>query len=208
MSEALLVEFFVEDDAHQQLLVPLVQRVAREEDVELRCQVRNARGGHGRAMDSFERYQILREKGVGGSEVPALLVVAIDGNCSSFTETSRNIQRATREPFVHMLVTACPDPHIERWYLADPKSFQAVVGIQPRVSSQKCARGHYKQMLTTAIAGAGHPLTLGGVEFGRELADHMDFFRAGKNDSSLKAFVGDLRRGLRRASRTTTGGVS
>ena len=33
----------------------------------------------------------------------------------------------------------------------------------------------------------------------RELADAMDLFRAGKNDSSLKAFVEELRDGLRRA---------
>ena len=200
MSELLLVELFLEDNAHQQLLVPLAQRVAREEEIELRCRVRNARGGHAGAMGSFKRYQILREKGVGGREVADLLVVAIDGNCSSFTETRKNIRRATHDSFGHMLVTACPDPHIERWYLADPQSFQDVVGTQPSVGPRKCVRNHYKQMLATAVASGGHPPTLGGVEFGRELADAMDLFRAGKNDSSLKAFVEDLREGLRRAS--------
>lgn len=158
------------------------------------------------AMRSFESYQILRAKGVVGSEVPALLVVAIDGNCSLFEKTSRDIRRVTREPFMHMLVTACPDPHIERWYLADPQSFQTVVGTHPGGSRRKCDRDHYKQLLATAVAAAGHPATLGGVEFGRELADEMDLFRAGKNDSSLKAFVRDLREGLRRASRITRGG--
>lgn len=200
MSEALLVEFFVEDDAHQQLLVPLARRVAREEEVGLRCRVRNARGGHAGAMSSFKRYQVLREKGVIGNEEAALLVVAIDGNCSSFAETRKDIRRATRDSFAHMLVTACPDPHIERWYLADPQSFRDVVGTQPIVGSRKCIRNHYKQILATAVAGGGHPPTLGGVEFGRELADSMNLFRAGKNDSSLKAFVDDLREGLRRAS--------
>lgn len=201
MSETLLVEFFVEDNAHQQLLVPLARRVAREEEVRLRCRVRNARGGHAGAMGSFKRYQLLCEKGVVGREVAALLVVAIDGNCSSFTETRKNIRSATRDSFAHMLVTACPDPHIERWYLADPQSFRDVVGTLPSVGSRKCIRNHYKQMLATAVAGGGHPPTLGGEEFGRELADSMDLFRAGKNDSSLKAFVEDLREGLRRAYR-------
>lgn len=200
MSEALLAEFFLEDTAHHQFLVPLVERVGREEEVDLRCRVRNARGGHAGVMNSFERYQMLRERGVGGSEAPALLLVAIDGNCSSFTETRRNVQRATSELFVHTLVTACPDPHIERWYLADPKSFQTVVGIQPSVSPQKCARGYYKHLLAAAVANAGHPPTLGGIEFGKELADEMDLFRAGRNDSSFKAFVRDLRQRLRRAS--------
>ena len=199
MSEALLVEFFVEDNAHRELLVPLAERVAREEKIGLRCRVRNARGGHAGAMGSFKRYQILREKGVGGREAAALLVVAIDGNCSTFTEASRNIRRATRDAFVHMLVTACPDPHIERWYLADPQSFQDVVGFWPSVGPRKCVRNHYKDILTTAVASGGHPPTLGGIEFGRELVDAMDLFRAGKNDSSLKAFVEELRDALRRA---------
>lgn len=205
MNEPLLVELFVEDSAHRQLLVPLVERVAREEEVDLRCQVRNARGGHAGAMGSFRRYQILREKGVGGREVAALLVVAIDGNCTSFTETRRNIRGATRDSFADMLVTACPDPHIERWYLADPQSFHNVVGTRPSVGPRKCVRNHYKQLLATAVAGGGHPATLGGVEFGRELANAMDLFRAGKNDSSLKTFVEDLRNGLRRAPRSARG---
>ena len=206
MSETVAVEFFVEDYAHQQLLVPLTERLAGEEGVGLRCQVRNARGGHAGAIRSFERYQMLRAKGVVGHDVPALLVVAIDGNCSSFNEASKDIRRATRDPFVHMLVTACPDPHIERWYLADPQSFQTVVGTQPKLSRRKCARDHYKQMLATAVAIAGHPSTLGGVEFAKELADAMDLFRAGKNDSSLRAFVRDLREGLRRTRRTSRDG--
>ena len=203
MSEPLLVEFFLEDNAHEQFLVPLVERVAREEEVGLRCRVRNARGGHAGVMGSFKRYQFLRERGVGGSEVPALLLVAIDGNCSSFAETSTTIRGATRERFAHTLVTACPDPHIERWYLADPKSCQTVVGTQPSVTPRKCARGYYKKMLATAVADAGHPATLGGVEFGKELVDEMDFFRAGKNDSSLKTFIRDLLAALRRASPST-----
>ena len=178
MSKALQVEFFLEDTAHQQFLIPLVERVAKEEELDLRCRVRNARGGHAGAMGSFERYQLLRERGMGGSEAPDLLVVAIDGNCSSFTETSRNIRHATCETFVHTLVTACPDPHIERWYLADPKSFQTVVGTQPGVSARKCARGHYKQLLAAAVASAGHPPTLGGIEFGKELARSFSAFRA------------------------------
>lgn len=77
MSEALLAEFFLEDTAHRKFLIPLVERVGREEEVDLRCRVRNARGGHAGVMGSFERYQILRERGVGGSEAPDLLLVAM-----------------------------------------------------------------------------------------------------------------------------------
>ncbi len=202
MSEALRVEFFLEDSAHEKLIVPLAEQIARKEELDIQCQLRNARGGHAGAMRSFESYQVVRAKGLEGRGLPDVLIVAIDGNCSSFTETRKQILRATHAPFVHMLVTACPDPHIERWYLADPESFQTVVGTRPKVGPTKCARGHYKRLLTDAVRHAGHPTTLRGIEFGQDLAEAMDLFRAGKNDSSLKAFIGDLRDALRRASQT------
>ena len=106
MSKALLVEFFVEDNAHRQLLVPLVERVAQEENVDLRCRVKNARGGHAGAMRSFTHYQTLRSKGVGGTEAPALLVVAIDGNCSTFARKREEIRNATQARYAHLLIAA------------------------------------------------------------------------------------------------------
>lgn len=198
MSDRPSVDFFVEDGAHEGLIVPLTERIAADEGIVLKCRVRNARGGHARAIDSFKRYQTLRAKGVGGVQLPALLVVAIDGNCSTFSQARDKIRRATRDRYSHMLVPACPDPHIERWYMADPVSFANVVGTQPSVVQGKCERGYYKRLLNQTVIGAGHPSTLGGLEFGRELADAMDLFRAGKNDSSLGAFVTDLRERLRR----------
>jgi len=44
-------------------------------------------------------------------------------------------------------------------------------------------------MLAEAVADAGHPATLGGIEFARELVDAMNFYRAAKADSSLKHFL-------------------
>ena len=201
MSELWPIEFFVEDEAHRQLLVPLVERVTRKEGVKISIRVRNAHGGHAVALREFRQYQTLVGKGVTGPAEPCLLVVAIDANCSSFTKTSERIRRQANDSLRHMLVTACPDPHIERWYLADPKSFREVVGKQPVLGPKKCTRGRYKQILASAVRDAGHPSTLGGVEFGRDLANAMDLFRAGKNESSLKAFVDDLRGAVRQRFR-------
>ena len=72
-----------------------------------------------------------------------------------------------------------------------------IVGHRPSVGDKKCARGHYKQVLTSAIRQADHPVTLGGVDFAFELVEGMDLYRAGRNDSSLKAFLDDLRARLR-----------
>ena len=58
--------------------------------------------------------------------------------------------------------------------MADPVSFATVVGTQPSVSRGKCERGYYKRLLNRTVIGAGHPSTLGGIEFGRELADAMN----------------------------------
>jgi hypothetical protein len=97
------------------------------------------------------------------------------------------------------LVIACPAPHVERWYLADPGSFDIVVGYHPSVGKKKCRRDHYKGLLGDAVKSGGHPPTLGGVEFAAELVEAMDLYRAGRNDHSLRAFVSDLRVRLREA---------
>ena len=199
MSDPLLVDFFLEDSAHRELIVPLVERIARDDGVgPIRCRVANARGGHGRAITSYKDYQILRGKGFLYPGGAALLVVGIDGNCSPFSAARKAVRKATMASFSHKLVVACPDPHIERWYLADPRSFKAVVGTQPRIGPEKCERDHYKKLLATAVQQAGHPTLLGGIEFGRELANAMNLYRAEKNDSSFKAFVSDLREAMKR----------
>jgi hypothetical protein len=130
------------------------------------------------------------------------LIVAIDGNCMTFAKKSAEIRAATRPRFSDRLVVACPDPHVERWYLADPDSFVTVVGVRPRVGKKKCARGHYKRLLAQAVQQGGHPPTLGGIEFAAELVAEMSFYRAGRGDASLKAFLGDLRGQLRSAQRS------
>jgi len=203
----MVVDLFVEDRAHEELLNPLCARVAREEHVDVSLRVRSARGGHGRAIREFERYQDLVEKGVVGGVPPDLLIVAIDGNCSPFPRARKAIEDVTSALFSDRLVVASPDPHVERWYLADPASFETIVGHRPRIGKKKCAHDHYKRLLAMEIQQAGHPATLGGIEFARELVAGMDLYRAGKTDPSLKAFLDDLRSKLRRLKRGSSGVV-
>lgn len=193
MSSVVTIDVFVEDRAHEALLVPLVERIAGEEGLAVRVKVRSGRGGHPRAMRELKLYQRLVRSGTEGATTPDVLVVAIDGNCSSFAAKRQEIASAVQEPFSPRLVVAAPDPHVERWYLADPAAFREVVGHHPGLTTQKCGRDYYKHLLAKAIRDAGHPPTLGGVEFAADLVDQMDLYRAGKNDASLKAFVDDLR---------------
>ena len=197
MSSPVLVDIFVEDRAHEAFLVAMTQRIATEEGIDVSPRVRSGRGGHGRAVSELKLYQRLVGKGVVGTTLPDLLIAGIDGNCATFAKAKKVIQAATRAPFSDRLVVACPDPHVERWYLADPQSFQTVVGSRPTVGKKKCARDHYKLLLRKAVQQAGHPPTLGGIEFATELVEAMDLYRAGKADRSLKAFLDDLRDRMR-----------
>jgi hypothetical protein len=189
MSNALLIDLFAEDRGHEELLRPLLRRLARDQEKAAQVRVRSARGGHGRALAELDLYQksVLR---IGrGEALPDLLVVAIDGNCDSFAAARGKVRAALRDEFQDRTVHACPDPHVERWYLADLEAFHEVVGITPRVGKQKCEKNVYKALLAKAVADAGHPPILGGIEFARELAEAMDPYRAGKADNSLKHFL-------------------
>ncbi len=198
MSEPTIVDLFAEDRAHEELLKPIILRVGRAEGRQLQVRVRNARGGHGAAVRELRTYQQMMLTGIGG-ELPHTVVAAIDANCSAAVDARRKVTRALRVEFAGRCIAACPDPHIERWYLADLQAFHEIVGHTPTVPKAKCGRDLYKQILAQAVVDAGHPATLGGVEFARELAEAMDFVRAGKSARSLERFIDDLRARLRLA---------
>ncbi len=189
MSSPLVTDLFVEDRGHEELLRPLLERIGREQNKPIGVRVRQARGGHGRALEELSLYQESVLKAVGGMSIPDVLIVAIDANCSAFQAARTTIQARLKDEFRDRTICACPDPHVERWYLADMTAFHQVVGPAPAIGKQKCERDVYKALLAQAVVAAGHPSLLGGIEFGRELAEAMDYFRAGKADNSLKHFL-------------------
>lgn len=197
MSRHLTVDLFIEDRAHEELLKPLVKRIAREEHVDVVVRVRSARGGHARAVQEFVLYQRVVADGSLGQSSPDIVVVGVDGNCTTYAKKRAEVQAAKSSEFNAGLIVASPDPHVERWYLVDPVSFAEVVGYPPVVGKNKCERDHYKKLLADAVTEGGHPPTLGGIEFAAELVDAMDLYRAGKGDHSFRAFVEDLRTELR-----------
>jgi hypothetical protein len=192
MNKPFVIDLFTEDRAHEEWIRPLLEGLAMEEKALVRVRVRSARGGHGRVFAELKTYQQGFEKGIGGS-MPDLLVAAVDANCSTFVEAQNKIQEVLRPEFQGCTVKATPDPHIERWFLADLETFHAVVGITPEIEAGKCVRDYYKTMLAKAFEEAGHPPTLGGIEFARELVYALDYFRAGKADNSLKHFLEEIR---------------
>lgn len=194
MSEA-AVDLFVEDRAHEEFLRALLGRLSEEGERKIAIRVRSARGGHGRVLSEFDPYQEAVLRGL--SSIPDLLVVAVDTNCTRHREALAELETHLRPEFRGRTAFACPDPHIERWYMADPESFTTIVGVEPPLERRKCERDRYKKQLVEAIRGGGHIPTLGGIEFARDLVAEMDLYRAGKREASLKLFVENARAVLR-----------
>jgi hypothetical protein len=194
------IGYFLEDVGQERFLVALVERVAKEKGLppdRLHRDVRNATGGQGKALSELRRF--LRDVNREQERLFDLLVVAIDGNCHSYTKRRKEIRAVVkRSGYPGSVVCAVPDPHIEHWYLIDPRGFQQALGadVIPDVPPNKCERGHYKQALRQAVRQAGIDAPLGGLEYGPDIARLLDLYAAGKADTGFKHFVDELRAAL------------
>lgn len=195
------VGLFAEDRGHAAFVQALVDRIGREEGQTLDLAVVSGQGGHGRALDEFKVYQRAVIRSV--TQAPRLVVVAIDANCVGWNEARAAIRDSVEPEFVPPVVVASPDPHVERWYLADPESFHEVVGASAPRERVKCERDRYKNQLRDAVRRGGHVPTLGGIEFAQEIVNAMDLYRAGRSEPSLRAFVNDTRDAVRQLTQPT-----
>ena len=180
----------------------MLYRLAAEREATVRIRVVSARGGQGVALREYRMLQRTRAVLFPADPVPDLVVVALDGNCSTFAETRKTIEDATDTTLFDRLVTACPDPHIERWFLADPATLRRIVGRAPALGAEKCERNHYKRLLADTLRESPYPeVRYDDLEFAPRVVAEMDLHRAGRNDHSLRAFV----RRAREVIRATTG---
>ncbi len=195
--DKLRIGYFLEDIGHRKFLVSLTKRIAQEilqQNLGLEQVVRNASGGKGRVMKEFGDF--LRSAARSLQSGPPILVVAIDGNCQGYTEKRREIEVVRdRYSYQGYLVCAIPDPHIERWYIADREAFQRVAqGSSPVMPPYKCERGHYKKVIADAI---GLSLPLGGAELGEDIVAELDLYKAQQADRCLKHFIDQFRAAIR-----------
>ena len=181
------VALFVEDNAHRQVLGPLVKRLAKENGLAVRLDWRSATRGHGRVLGELKRY--LRDLARHGGR-PDLIVVATDANCSGLQQRIRDIDTSAATSPV---VLAVPDPHIERWLLLDGAAFKSVFGSGCDAPDHKCDRGRYKHQLNEAVCATGLTPPFGGIEFAEDIVQHMNIKRAARADRSLHSFVDELR---------------
>ena len=191
------IGYFLEDIGQEDFLKALVNRVAREKGLpsgRLRHEVRNATGGRGKVMGELRSF--LRDVSREQNQLFALLVVAIDGNCRSYLGRRNEIRAVVDQSgYPGTVVCAVPNPHIEQWYLADPRGLQQVLEVSsiPVAPPYECERGRYKQALRDAIRQTDIIAPLGGLEYGPDIAEVLDLYTVGKVDAGFKHFLDGLR---------------
>jgi hypothetical protein len=183
------IALFVEDNAHQQVIGAVVNRVARERNVPVRLDWRNVRHGHGKVAQELKDYlrDLRQQRGL----APDMIIVGTDANCKGLNERINDLGIPNSPPAP--MILAVPDPHIERWLLLDGAAFKAVFGKGCDAPDQKCDRDRYKMRLIESIYAAGITPSLGGIEFAEDLVEQMDIDRVARADPSFGRFVDRLR---------------
>jgi len=194
-----VVRLFVEDLAHEQFVRALVGRLAREEGVGVDLRIGIAQGGHGRVIGELKIFQRVK-----APQLTDILVVVIDANCKGWHVARADVLGSVEATLAGTVVVGCPDPHVEKWFLADPDSLAQHFGVVADRSKSKCERKVYKTQLVRALRDAGQTVTLGGTEFAEEIVAFMDLFKAGRNEASLKHFVKEIRAAIRSRSSAAT----
>ncbi|MCL5096820.1 MAG: hypothetical protein M1608_04700 [Candidatus Omnitrophica bacterium] len=194
------VAFFLEDSAQEAIIPPLFSRLAAEEGWEasqLDLQVLSARGGG--SLSAFR--QFLKDARQRGHLNADLLIVGVDANSKGFTVRRDLVLKAAAKSPYREIITAIPDPHVERWYLLDMAALSHAAGapIAASVPAYKCEKNHYKTLLRNAFAGSDIAPPLGGLEYGPLVANQMDLFAAAKQDHGLADYVEKARAWLKRS---------
>ena len=198
MSRPRQVVCFCEDIAHERFIRALIQRAATLTGTPVEIQMLNATRGS-RVWSEFRQY--LREVKKGQKSMPDVLVIVMDGDCKKAARVRRNDRKDVRKDVrkevqkmglaIPHLVCGVPDPHIERWYLEDQQALKSILpGAKPEKLSYGCERDRYKRALKEAIRAAGVEPSLGGAEYGEDIARALEPDRV--EDDSFKDFWEDL----------------
>lgn len=205
MAVKIRIGYFLEDRGHEVFLKAIVKRIAMEKGFipgEWIDDVRSASGG--KSIQGYKTF--LKDLSKLKGHFPFnVLIVASDGNCQGYIQKRNQlIGYAEKSKIDHLdfnrFIFAIPDPHIEKWYMNDPKGFNAAIGsgVLPVLPPYKCEKGLYKKIMKDTIASSCVTPQFGGYEYGERIVEEMDFYEAGKADSSLKHFINDLGSALQR----------
>jgi hypothetical protein len=85
---------------------------------------------------------------------------------------------------------------MERWYLEDQRALSEVIpGVNYQKLKEKCERDWYKRALVETIQRAGIEPSLGGAEYGADIAQKLNPERM---DKSFQDFWKELLRVMRK----------
>lgn len=191
------VGYFLEDRGHESFVRALVARTAREKGFPQEGWVDDVRASTGgKSIQAYREF--LKGLRGGVQHLPFdVLIIASYGNCHGYLERKNQlVGYAQRMKLTELdrIVFAIPDPHIERWYMADPKAFNRVFGggNVPALPAYKCQKSFYKKVMQDAIASSEVTPQFRGYEYGPRIVDEMNLYVTGKEDPSLKHFLDDL----------------
>lgn len=192
------IGYFLEDIGHQRFLEAIVLRIVQEFGSVVglaQPEVLNATGGRGKVFTELQDF--LRDVSRQRERPFDLLIVAIDGNCRGYVPIRDEVlAKVSQTGYAGFVACAVPNPHIERWYIADPSALQQVLGVAPNAPRCKCERALYKNALRDAIRQAGIVAPLGGIEYGADIAAVLNLYAVGRSDAGFKHFLDTLREGL------------
>lgn len=86
------ISMFVEDFGHEAFLTPLVERLAKEAEIDVDVKIYSARGGRGVVL--AELGQFGKDVRSGELRMPDRLIVALDANCKGFIRKREEINSA------------------------------------------------------------------------------------------------------------------
>ncbi len=190
--------FFLEDNAQEAFIPPLVKRLIIEEGKDIadyELLVLSSRGG-----GSIRAYKDFLKQAKKGKHLSAdVLIVGSDGNCNGFNKRRQQLLDASKNVPYLCVITAIPDPHIERWYLLDSYALSGAAGvsIQAAPPTIKCDKSHYKSFLKQAFYAQNLQPPLGGTEYGPVITMTMDIYASGVVDHAFRDFVEQVRSWLK-----------
>ena len=140
------VLLFVEDNAQEVFILALLERLIEEEGKRINDYefiVLSSRGG-----GSIRAYKDFLKQAKERRHLDAnVLIVGSDGNCNGFPKRKKQLLAASKSIPYPVVISAVPDPHIERWYLLDSQALAKAAGVPIRAASPnvKCDKNHFRR---------------------------------------------------------------
>lgn len=187
------VTLFCEDSFHEKFIGAVLTRFRKEQRISVNARFLSSQGGLPRIQGEFRDF--LRDLSKENTSVPDAIIVVVDANCKGYNERKRAMHGivASYPAFEPLISYAIPDPHIERWMLADPQAFRTVFGRGCTVPAVKCAKDEYKRLLREEIRQSGIEAPLGGEEYAEDIVQAMDLAHVEGNEPSLGLFLRDIK---------------